>query len=368
VRDVPAIDVADADPEVANAITAARDAVVKKRTSAEAWGELALTLHAHNYLTEAAVCYAAAAELDPLNPHWPYLHGVILQNGPEPEAALPYLQRAADMCPPNSMPRLARADLLLDRGRLDEADAEFDRVLKAAPRDSHANLGKAQVAVARKEYKEALPYLQAVVDDLCARKHASALRVAALVQLNDTAGAETERERLATLPDDLPWPDVSKDRVAAAHVGEHARLQKAAGLMQHARVAEATAVLRDVVQRYPRSDQAWAALAGALSAGADKAGAEAAIHKSIELAKDPSKHWYYLGLMHKTQGNHQQAVEAFRQALKLRPTDAATFFELGDCLHNLGDRTGAADAFRQALRYRPEMEDARQRLAVLESK
>ena len=111
------------------------------------------------------VCYGAAASLDPEVPRWPYLQGDLYSHGPGgPEAALPYFRLAASRTPPNSVAQVRLADVLLELGRLDEADAEYRKVLAASKNDALGQLGLAKLAVARKQYKESLEYLEAIAD------------------------------------------------------------------------------------------------------------------------------------------------------------------------------------------------------------
>ena len=60
------------DPEVIEALTAARDAVTKAPKSAEAWGRLGMTLLAQEFDREADECFATATRLDTVEPKWFY--------------------------------------------------------------------------------------------------------------------------------------------------------------------------------------------------------------------------------------------------------------------------------------------------------
>jgi tetratricopeptide (TPR) repeat protein len=365
---IPEFNLGGADPEVAEAITAARTAVVNTPRSSDTWGLLAMTLHAHGYRNDATLCYAVAGTLEEENPLWPYLHGIILQNGTEPEAALPYLERAANLTPPNSMPRLALADMQLELGRLEESAAHFQKVLKVNPDDAHAQLGLGQLAIAQKQYKESLNYLQAIAENPYARKRSCALRATVYERLGDASSAKTERLRLTRLPDDAPWPDPGLQQVNNLVVGLTARLQKANSLGSSGRVDQAFAVLRETSRRYPQSDVAAAALGGALLAKKDYAGAELEIHRSTQLAPEQPEHWQNLGIARQEQSKFKTAAEAYRKSAELRPKDASTYYKLGECLQELGDTAGAVDAFRQALRHKPDMSEARQRLEKLTAK
>src|SRR5437899_2943389 len=68
----PILNLTGAEPVVAEAIEAARTSVAANPRSASAWGRLGMVLHAHDYLAEAARCYAQAEKLDSHDPRWPY--------------------------------------------------------------------------------------------------------------------------------------------------------------------------------------------------------------------------------------------------------------------------------------------------------
>ena len=61
----PAIDLADADPLVAALVEAARKDVAAEPRSGRSWGHLGMVLRAHDYGSEANVCFEQAERLDP---------------------------------------------------------------------------------------------------------------------------------------------------------------------------------------------------------------------------------------------------------------------------------------------------------------
>src|SRR5262249_15507004 len=128
----PAVDLTGAEPSVARAIERARAEVQKAPRSAAAWGRLGMLLRAHDYGEVSQVSLARAEQLDAQDPRWPYLQGLTLVLA-DREAALPLLERASDLSPDSSAPRLRLAEVLLMQGRPDEADRHFRLVLKAEP-------------------------------------------------------------------------------------------------------------------------------------------------------------------------------------------------------------------------------------------
>jgi tetratricopeptide (TPR) repeat protein len=370
--ELPRLALDGVDPEVAEVLARQRAAVKQAPRSAEAWGRLAMLLDAHQFLEQALICYGAAETLDKRNPLWSYLQGYLLQKGARPDQAVANLQRAAALAPDDwPVPRFRLADLLLDIGRIDDAEREYRRVLATKTDNKYAHyyaqFGLAKVMIARQNYADSIPFLEAVAGDPYTRKRASALRIAVYERLDKRDEANRERARFAKLPDDLSWPD-GAEQVHELRVGWRGRISSANSLLNDNQPAKALNLLMETAGRYPRNDQVWAALAVAKENTKDFAGAEEAYRKSIALAPERANHRFEFGEFLQARQRYQEAATIFREAIELSPFDAAAYFRLGACLQSLGDNPGAAEAYRQALRCNPELVDARQGLETLTTK
>src|SRR5438067_9748424 len=104
----PTIDLRGADPVVAQAIEQARTEVRQQPRSAVAWGRLGTLLAVHDFADPATICFAQAERLDPIEPRWPYFHGITLQKE-DPSAALPFLHHAMEQFGNEAAPRLRTA-------------------------------------------------------------------------------------------------------------------------------------------------------------------------------------------------------------------------------------------------------------------
>jgi Tfp pilus assembly protein PilF len=367
--ELPLLALDGVDPEVAEVLTNQRAAVEQAPRSAEAWGRLAMLLHAHEFPDQAVICYSAAEALDRTDPNWPYFQGYLLQEGARPEQALSCLERAAALAPDDwPVPRFRLADLLLDLGRIDDAEKKYRKVLDTRTDNKYARyyaqFGLAKVMIARQNYLDALSFLQTLADDPYTRKRACALRVAVYERLGKRAESDRERTDFATLPDDQSWPD-GTEQVDQLRVGWRGRISMANSMLNDNQPAEALKLLTETVEKYPHVDQVWAALGVAKENLKDFSGAEEAYRKSIALAPDRADHRGEFGDFLQARQRYREAAAVFREALELRPFDAATHFQLGACLQSLGDYPGAAEAYRQALRYNPDLSDARQHLEML---
>jgi tetratricopeptide (TPR) repeat protein len=363
---IPSVNLDSADPEVSEAISTARADVARSPRSAEAWGELAMVLHAHSYFAEAGRAYEVAAALAPADAAWPYLHGVTIHLGEaDPQNALPYLRKAAELS--DRYPARDRlGELLLELGRLDQAEAEFKQALAADADDARARFGLAQVAADRGDPRAALRHLHAVGDSPNARKRACALRAAIYGKLGDQQAVRVEQKRLDKLEADEPWPDEALERVFALQAGVDARLRKAASLEKQGRLPDAVAQLEAATGRYPDSDVAWSRLGLALIRARDFDRAERALRKSLELAPRKAETWLLFASLYAGRRRYKDAERAFRKAIDLTPDNVVAHVGLAESLRSQGDRKGAAAAYREALKHRPHADEIRRRLAELE--
>jgi tetratricopeptide (TPR) repeat protein len=360
----PAVDLAGVDPAVAAAVEVGLAKVRAAPRSADAWGRLGMILVAHDFRDAALACFAEAERLDAQEPRWPHYQGVALSLG-NPEAAVPKLRRAADLCGDNpAAPRLLLADVLLGLGRLDEAADEYRRLLARDGRNAWAHLGLARVAAAQDRPQESLAELDKAAAGRHCRKAVHTLRAQVLERLGQK-GAAAELRRAAALPEAPGWPDPYVEQIEELQTGEHAALKRAGRLINQGRVGEGTRLLRQTIRDYPDSYGAWLMLGQGLLKGQDFADAEQALRQAVRLAPAPADARYYLGVALLEKGDSRAAADCFREAARLKADHALAYYQLGRCLVRLEDRAGAVTAFRDAVRCKPDFADAHAELGEL---
>jgi tetratricopeptide (TPR) repeat protein len=358
----PQPELADADPEVAEAIREARDGVLRAPRSAAAWGGYGQVLRAHDFGAEANTCFAEAERLDLAEPRWPYLHGLTLVLT-EPGPGLDCLERAVPLCEAGpSAPRLRLAEVLLEQGRLDEAEAHLRHALDREPGPCRARLGLAQAAFAREQWREGLRRLEGCLRDEHCRKRALTLSAEAWARLGESERAAAALKGAAELPDDRPWPDPFVQEVERLQVGRRLALVRADALARQGRGWEAVGLLEATVRRHPDAAQAWLLLGQTLVRLKDPAQAEQALGQAVRVAPETVEAWFQLGVARFFLGKPRSAADAFRETIRLKPDHALAHFNLGHCLKQAGDADGAAAEFREALRCRPGYEAAQKAL------
>src|SRR5262249_35853319 len=129
----PLIATSGFEPATAAQIEQALAEVRRSSRSGRTWGKLGMVLQAHE-LASARFCFEQAERFEPTEPRWPYLHG-LLSMSENSSVAIAKLERASDLC--REQPDAARLQLaqsLFVAGRLDEAEGNFKRLLRANPK------------------------------------------------------------------------------------------------------------------------------------------------------------------------------------------------------------------------------------------
>ncbi len=365
----PTVDLTDVDPEVADAIRDAQDAVRKAPRSARAWGRLGMVLTVHGFHDPSLGPLAEAERLEPREARWPYLQGMILERD-EPERAIPKLERAVELSQrPEAHLRLALA--LLAQGRLDEAVPHFQKAERSGPLRPWARLGLARVARARGDLIGCLEQLRDLDDPAGPAKAVHTLRAEVYGQLPDKeAEARREREAVARLPVDRAWPDPYAEEVLALQVGMEARLDRARDLRRAGQPARAARLLADATTRYPDSEPLWRALGEALIDAKEYREAERAFSEAVRCDPNSCEAHYRLGIARYSQLDRRpeilvEAARSFRAAIELAPTLYLPHFFLALCLQEQGNVLGAAAAYEATLQCRPDHLESHRNLGQL---
>jgi tetratricopeptide (TPR) repeat protein len=362
------------EPAVAAAVRLVRERVLKEPRSSDAWGDLGKVFLANDLAAESRACFAQADRLDPRNPRWPYFLGELTVSRGDRSEAVAYLRRAVELGaredPGNVTARLLLAETLLALGQLDEAEAEFGRVLARQPDDVRAHLGLGRLAAAREDWETSRSHLLRCLDSPRARQKASVQLAAVCQRLGDAAGADKYRTQAERLPPDGPWDDPYLAESAGWAVSKRNRLAQLKQLEWTGRFAEAAAVARQLAEDFPDDFFPRLALARDVEELGDHQRAKESLRDALRLAPDNVQVRYYLSrvlvaegeeLSRQGDGDRARAADLFREAAEqarrvvaVRADFGPAYVELGLALKHLGERAAAVEGLRQAVRCNPE--------------
>jgi tetratricopeptide (TPR) repeat protein len=362
----PAVNTAEFDSAISEAIAQARHAVLRSPRSAEARGRMGMVLLAHEVRAPARDCFTQACRMAPREPRWPYFLA-LSELSDNPMAAATNFERAVSLFPePATAPRLRLAGTLISLGRLETAEVHYRHVLRREPKSAPGALGLGKIANARDRTEEAAEFLTAATEDPSTRKAAHRLLLTVYQKLGRTNEAERVEKKLAGLPNDTSWPDPFIAEVEQLKTGEQAWIDLGDEWIKTGRAAEAARLLERTVQTYPKSDRAMFFLGRARLRLGDAAGAEAILMRAISLAPGSIEAQMQLGVTRLSLGRAEEAEPCFRAAIQAKPNLAPAWFNLALCLG--GERNRRAEsiaAFREAIRLKPDLIEAYLGLAVV---
>ncbi|HYP26376.1 MAG TPA: tetratricopeptide repeat protein [Blastocatellia bacterium] len=79
-----------------------------------------------------------------------------------------------------------------------------------------------------------------------------------------------------------------------------------------------------------------------------------AYRQAIRLRPDSQESYYHLGMAYSSLGRYKEAVEAYNNAIRIKPDYAAAYYNLGHAHSNLNQYGRAIKVFKQALQHDPD--------------
>jgi tetratricopeptide (TPR) repeat protein len=363
--DPPVVDWAGVDPAVRQAIEAEQENVRQSPRSGAAWGRLGMILVTHMFADEALPCFVEAERRQRDNPRWPYHQGLILL-AHDSAAALPKVIRAVELCQDETDgPRLCLAKLYLTLGQQEQARQQFVAMLQKQRGHPRAHLGLARLDAQAERWAAARKHLNYAVNDDRTCKAALTLSAEVYQRQGDGETAQQEQARRLQLPDRPDWPDAYVEESARLQVGEEAQLRLAATLLDNGRGGEARAVLKQILQDYPRSTRAWLELSFEQLSEGDLAAADRSLDAVLALDPSLAKAWLYRGTIRFKEKEHTEAIACYRKAIECKSTYLEGHYNLGVCLKEVGNLQAALNAFQSAVRCQPLSAPAHANLGAL---
>ena len=344
----------------------------------EAYGNLAMLLHAGEYYEAAEPAYLNAGDLAPQDARWPYLLGHLHKSRGEPDKALADFTRALELQPSDVATLVWLGRLYLDQGKPEQAQPLFERARAVAPNDVAVLAGLGQAALARRDYAQAVTVLEAA---LALPRTSSSIHsplAMAYRGLGDIARAEAHLKL---------WRNT--DVLVADPVRQQLDLSLQSGLsfeLRGVRALEAAGATtnEELKQKsFKTAEEAFRRgiaiapgdtmlgrslrhkLATALVLQGDVAGAFRQFSDVVRLApqqgpdETASKAHYSLGVLQASAGHRQEAVRHLTAAVKFNPNYLEARQALGDALSRAGRQEAALPHYAEVVRLNPRAAEAR---------
>lgn len=349
----PAVPLGQIDPVLRQLIETSRVAVARAPRSGAAWGRLGEALHAALFNPEARFCYSNAAARDPENFRWPYLGGVLEQQGDQ-DLSVRLLTRAVELAPAhNDSPRFQLARTLVEQGKLDQAEPLLRLLLAAHPNHAAARVELARVHLARGAFKEATLTLQPAMTNQYTIRSATLL-AAQIAQRNQQPEVAAQLSRAAAaLPRTFDWPDPVLREVQAQRTDRARLAEQANEFLQRQQFAEAGAVLGKLLGVAPEDPEGLLLLGRLHYLQKHCREAELVYRRYLKIQPDSLNGLIQLGLTLMCREQWSNAVAVLEQTVALKPDFAQAHNNLGTARARAGDVPGAIRAYRDALRSSP---------------
>jgi tetratricopeptide (TPR) repeat protein len=344
----------------------------------QAYGNLAMLLHAGEYYQAAEPAYLNAADLAPQDARWPYLLGHLHKSMGRPDLALADFTRALDLQPKDVPTLVWLGRLYLDQGRPEQAEPLFERARTEAPNDVAVLAGLGQAALARRDFSRAATVLEAA---LALPRTSSSLHsplAMAYRGLGDVAKAEAQlklwRNTDVLVADPVRQQlDLSLQSGLSFELRGVRALEAASAATNDAARAKSFKAAEDAFRRgiaiAPGATMLGRSLrhklATALALQGDVRGAFRQFTEVVRLApqegpdETASKAHYSLGVLQASAGRRQEAVTHLTAALKFNPNYLEARQALGDALCRAGRHEAALPHYAEVVRLNPKAGDAR---------
>jgi Flp pilus assembly protein TadD len=376
----PAVSLDNVEPAVVKAVQAARQQVVEQPRSAEAWGELGMTLEANGFYPQARVCYAQAEELDPQDRRWPYFLG-ILEIHSQPVEGLRHLRRAVELSDPEEIePRLRLAEALVDLNQQKEAESLLRQLLAERPELHTVHLRLGLLAYQRGDLRGSLPFLLRASRGRTTQKRACRVLTQVFTRLGRTEEAAQARYGETLAADNVTWADALRRPIEDKGVGFTNRLNRAIAMQEQGRLQESLPLLRDLRRENPNDYHSCLHLGLVLIKLDEFDEAEIALRQALTLRPEMVKANFNLGIVlvgladkkAKDSGKPELLVEGYRAAgpyfqevIRLKPDHARAHFLLGEWHNREHREVEARKAYQIALKCQCDFPQALARLAGL---
>ena len=346
------------DPELAKLLADLEQTARESPRDPVARGRLGMARHSNGLHDRALEDYQKAIALDRSDPKWWYLSALIESYVGRYPQGIADLDSAIVRAPNVAHLHWRRGLLLLDEGKLDQADASFQRAIEVKPNHPVGWIGRARVQLQRGKNEQALELLAETL-----RRRPKSLYVSYIHQLTGTAyrqmgKLEEARVELARGRAGRPvWSDPWSDDLNEFRVSVGSRLRTAASLIQSGENERAIQMIEEIRPDNPTNATLLQYLSAAyLNAGKNEQAVEV-LETALEVNPEDALAHTNLSRAKVKLGDLDEALRLADQGIKLNPTLANTHLQKASVLRTMGRNEDALGAYVEALRLLPTSAD-----------
>ena len=321
--EIPNPDTAPMQPRVAQLFGEARQAVVRRPDSAEAWGRFGAVYDAHGLYDGAIACYRKALALAPNDFRFIYNLGMVLEwSGDTSDEPLNLLQTAVRLEPDYPPVFVRLGDTLARAGRRREARDAYRRATELDPNFAIAHRSLGQVLLALDDVNTALAHLERAAQLMPNDGLVFAALAQSYLRLGQRQLADAAVEKSRRLPSNLALPDPIRYWVVSLGISSEICYERGKGLLRAGDYVGAIADLTIVEEVRPDNPHVQLYLGTAYLKTGQQELARAHLFKAVQLKDDLVQAHARLGSLLSAQGQLDEAIRHYRRALFYAPNDA----------------------------------------------
>ena len=360
LQPMPQVNVNDLEPAVQRAITRAQadfDRIAANNPSSvdlgAAYGTLAMTYHAQALVPPAEVAYTNARALAPRDKRWPYLAGHLYNDSSRLPQAIENFEVALALDGNDAPTLMSLGEAYLQHGDFDKAQSMYKR-LEAIPVGRAAALtGLGKIALAKRQYPEAIQYLEAALKLAPGANRLRQPLATAYQAIGERTRAE-ENLRLYTVDGNSPEvPDPLADALGEKVAASHVLLRRGQRFGKAGRFDLAEPAFRAAVDADPTNADALANHGISLANLGRLDEARSRLRESLERDNSNALAHLSLGVVYDRQGADDAAIKEYTAAVANDPKNLQAYVYLGDAQMRAGRTDAAVKAYREALNLSP---------------
>lgn len=339
------------------------------QTLARAYGDLGRLYQAYGLHPPAAVSYRNALALNPEEPLWWYLRGVIEQTDGDLEAAAVSLERAREQLQTANPQAVAQravelrlATLYVAANRNQEAQDLLREVVRQQDDLAAAHFALGRLAAARGETETAIDYFERTLELQPQATTVHYVLGVAYRRLGEADKAQTHIDAMGAVEPSFPDPWVDDLQQLVLGIGPH--LDRGQRAVEGGRFDEAEREYRAALALEPENSTALRGLAYTFRKGGKLHESVKALNDMLVIYPEETAARLELATTWLEIGDFDQATVEFERLLEIDPSFELAYLNLGVVRSRQNRWPEAMDLFLKVLELNPKDRKARYHVAV----